>query len=132
VWLPKGYDGFSNYYVDIDPGFSDGVLDILVYRYPKSGGKGDGYQHFRIGGSLKSTGLYPIEKGSRQSFVFYDEDTNCEYLDKDSTCQYSGYLNITTYDYDLGKVQGKFELTITKPGCKTITITDGRFAWQYQ
>ncbi|NJL77321.1 MAG: hypothetical protein HC892_22145 [Saprospiraceae bacterium] len=109
------------------------MLGISVYRYPKGNEVREGFQSFSIGSdSLKSIGLYPIEQSNRQGFYLYDRDSGCEYRDKDSTCQYSGYLNITTYDYDLGKVQGEFELTITKPGCETITITDGRFAWQYQ
>ncbi len=131
VWVPKGSNSYPRYQFDVDPGFADGVLDILVYRYPKDDGTRDGYQDFRIGGSLKSVGLYPIGRGERQTCNFYDWDSNCEYTLKDSTCQFNGYLKVTLYDLDKGKFQGEFEVRITKPGCETLNITKGRFAWQY-
>ncbi|MDX1941837.1 MAG: hypothetical protein SFU99_14850 [Saprospiraceae bacterium] len=131
VWLPKGSNAYPNYNVDVDPGFSDGVLDILVYRYPEDDDTRDGYQNFRIGGSLKSVGIYPIGRGERQTCRFYDWDSNCEYTLKDSTCQMDGYLKVTIYDLEKGKFQGEFEVKISKPGCETLDITKGRFAWQY-
>jgi len=131
VWLPKGYDGSPKYQVDVDPTFSDGILDILVYRYPKDDGSKDGYQDFRIGGSLKSAGLYPIGRGERQTCRFWDRDSKCEYTLKDSTCQIDGYLKVITYDLDKGKFQGEFEVTLSKPGCETLKITQGRFSYQF-
>ncbi|MDX1941838.1 MAG: hypothetical protein SFU99_14855 [Saprospiraceae bacterium] len=130
VWVPKGSNAYPNYNFDVDPGFSDGVFGASAYRYPKD--DGTGYQSFGISSdSLKSIGLYPIKKGSRQIFRFWDEDLNCEYSSRDSTCQYDGYLKVTMYDLEKGKFQGEFELTVSKPGCETLDITKGRFAWQY-
>jgi hypothetical protein len=131
VWLPKGSNSYPRYQFSVDPSFADGVLDILVHRYPNDDGSKDGYQSFRIGGSLKSVGLYPIKNGERQTCNFYDLDSNCEYSIKDSTCQFDGYLKVTTYDLDKGRFQGEFEVKISKPGCETLNITKGRFVWQY-
>jgi hypothetical protein len=131
VWVPKGSNAYPNYNFDVDPGFSDGVLGASVYRYPNEG-TSDGFQSFGISSdSLKSIGLYPIKKGSRQIFYFYDSDSNCEYSNRDSTCQYEGYLKVTMYDLDKGKFQGEFELKVSKLGCETLNITKGRFAWQF-
>jgi len=133
VWVPKGSNAYPNYNFDVDPGFSDGILNVNAYRYPNAGnGKWDGYQSFAIGAdSLNSVGFYLIQRGSKQNFRFWDENSNCEYSSRDSTCQYDGYLKVTTYDLDKGKFQGEFEVTISKPGCETLHITKGRFAWQY-
>jgi len=132
VWVPKGSDSYPRYNFDVDPGFSDGVLGASAYRYPKNDGTKDGHQSFGISSdSLKSVGLYPIKKGSRQIFYFWDRDSNCEYSSRDSTCQYDGYLKVTMYDLDKGKFQGEFELKVSKPGCETLNITKGRFAWQF-
>ncbi|MDX1941839.1 MAG: hypothetical protein SFU99_14860 [Saprospiraceae bacterium] len=132
VWLPKGHDSYPRYNVDVDPGFSKGIINISAYRYPKNDGTKDGHQSFAIGAdSCNSVGLYPIKRGFRQGFYFWDRDSNCEYSSRDSTCQYDGYLKLTMYDLEKGKFQGEFELTVSKPGCETLNITKGRFAWQF-
>ena len=132
VWIPKGSHSSPRYNFDVDPGFSDGIFGASAYRYPKDGNTRDGLQSFKIGSdSIKSVGLYPIKKGTRQEFRFFDYDSNCEYFNTDSTCQYDGYLKITMYDLDKGKFQGEFELKVSKPGCETLNITKGRFAWQF-
>ena len=38
-----------------------------------------------------------------------------------------GNVSLTRYDLQNGIFSGTFEFTITKPGCKTITVTEGRF-----
>lgn len=133
VWIPKGYDGTSNYSMDVDPTFSDGIFDMAAYRYPNAGdGTGKGHQFFRLGsGSIKDVGIYLIQPGSRQEFWFNDYDVKCFYASSDTVGYQKGFLKITRYDWDKGIFSGEFELTIWKPGCDTLRITQGRFDYKF-
>lgn len=36
-------------------------------------------------------------------------------------------MSITRFDLSMGIISGTFEFTLSKTGCETISITDGRF-----
>ncbi len=138
VWVPKGRTGQAqNYTLDVDPDFDSlGVFGIGAYRFPNFGketGADKGYQSFAIGASTKSIGTFYFDKKSVQGlFVyFYDEESQCIYGTRDSTTAGSGYLKITRYDLEKGVFQGEFEVTLWKPGCDTMRITEGRFDWKF-
>ncbi len=137
VWVPKGRTGQSqNYQFNVDPGYDSlGVFNIFAYRFPNFGdGTGKGYQDFGIGASVKSAGTFYIGKSNQSWASFFDEDSNCDYSyfrNRDSTTQADGYLKITRYDLEKGVFQGEFEVTLWKPGCDTMRITEGRFDWKY-
>ncbi len=134
VWVPKGRTGQSqNYQLDVDPDFDSlGVFGIKAYRFPNFGdGTRNGYQDFAIGASTKALGIYHFEKSANRLFVLYDRDTGCLYDNRDTTTQGKGYLKITRYDLEKGVFQGEFEVTLWKPGCDTVRITEGRFDWKY-
>lgn len=62
-------------------------------------------------------------------FINYTDQGNCSKYERfvDSTVVHSGLVNITKYDLQNGIISGKFSFTLTKPGCPTLAITDGRF-----
>ncbi|HMN90858.1 MAG TPA: hypothetical protein PKE68_12610 [Saprospiraceae bacterium] len=137
VWVPKGRTGQSqNYQFDVDPDFDSlGVFNISVYRFPNFGdGTRNGYQDFAIGARTKATGIYQIGKATPGWVVFFDWDSKCEYSNfraSDTLTQADGYLEITRYDLEKGVFQGEFEVTLWKPGCDTMRITEGRFDWKF-
>lgn len=45
----------------------------------------------------------------------------------DSTVIHLGKVTLTKYDLSNGIFSGTFDFTLTKPGCETIIVTDGRF-----
>ncbi len=63
------------------------------------------------------------------TFRNYSISNNCNtyvhYLD--STVTHSGKIILTKYDLQNGIFSGTFEFTLIKPGCETITVTEGRF-----
>ena len=137
VWVPKGRTGQAqNYTLDIDPDYDSlGVVNLFVYRFPNFGdGTGNGYQDFGIGAHAKAIGTYQIGKFTPGWAGFYDQDSECEYSsfrDRDTLTQADGYLKITRYDLEKGVFQGEFEVTLWKPGCDTVRITEGRFDWKF-
>ncbi len=55
--------------------------------------------------------------------------TTCNQYDHylDSASTHTGNVILTKYDLQNGIISGRFNFTLTKPGCETITVTDGRF-----
>lgn len=45
----------------------------------------------------------------------------------DTTVTHAGKVVLTNYNLSSGIISGTFEFTLTKPGCPTIIVTDGRF-----
>lgn len=45
----------------------------------------------------------------------------------DSTVFTSGFVNVTKYDLQTGIISGTFNMSLERPGCEKIVITDGRF-----
>jgi len=45
----------------------------------------------------------------------------------DSSINRAGYIIIEKIDLQNGIISGTFEFTLSKPGCETISITNGRF-----
>ena len=62
-------------------------------------------------------------------FKDYKIFNNCSNYEHyvDSLVVHSGQVKLTKYDLSSGIVSGIFNLTLTKPGCETILITEGRF-----
>ena len=62
-------------------------------------------------------------------FANYSNGNNCSNYQHnlDSTVVHFGKVNFTRYDLSNGIFSGTFNFTLTKPGCETITITEGRF-----
>jgi hypothetical protein len=126
VWIPKGFDGTSNYTVYYDPTNAQGILNISTYRYPNE--NSNKFQALAIySDSLTSTGTYLFNKPGRQGVGYDDELTLCIYDYRDKNTYMRGSLTITRLDLQQGVVAGTFEFTLATPGCDTIKVTDGRF-----
>lgn len=80
--------------------------------------------------NFKSTHIITIRDPSTNArFENYKNVNNCSAYSHymDSTVVHSGVVNLTRYDLPNGIISGTFEFTLTKPGCETITVTNGRF-----
>jgi hypothetical protein len=65
---------------------------------------------------------YPIR------FGFLNNNNLCSLSTRvDPTVIASGYVEITKFDLTNGIISGTFEFTLSKNGCETKTITNGRF-----
>ena len=69
------------------------------------------------------------KKYTYASFKNYKNVNNCSNYQHgiDSTVMHFGTVKLSRYDLSNGIIAGTFNFTITKPGCETITITEGRF-----
>lgn len=134
AYTPKGYRGnVPNYYVLVDPGFSDGDLSIRTYRIE---------DNLMISlsissDSIKNTGIYTINDHGRTQSRFSKDaaDLSRSYCDifYGSTHQRNGFLKITRYDLQNGIIAGEFEISMVNRDCgygDTIKITEGRFDYK--
>ena len=128
-WIPLGFNGTANLSIDFDPGFNNGVVGIAAYRILSNNVKetfGIGITDslnflvpkYTIGLSNKS--LYRVRFGRYCSFFSTDSNTNV-----------SGMISISKLDRTNKIVAGTFNATLSKDGCDTIEITEGRFDMKY-
>ena len=128
AWTPKGNTGRSNYRVNYDPSYAKGTLNVVAYRVRSKDENDQQYIGFSSD-SLSKTGTYLINKRGRYKASFNDWLKECDYnfVFSDSTVYTSGSLTITRLDMTNGIIAGTFEFTLSKPGCDTIRVTQGRF-----
>lgn len=134
VLIPKGYVGVSNLSVQYDPSYG-GALSISMYNVEN---KKDSVLHYLTIGAknLDKTGTYPITSpienvGVIYTKVYVDTDTGCHYHWSEDDVSQSGYLTITRLDLVEGVISGTFEVEMTKNGCDTIFLRDGRFDLEF-
>ena len=81
--------------------------------------------------SCTNTGIYRFQKSVNhpKRFTFTDyKNLNCELSTRrDSTVVAEGIIYITRFDLPSGIISGTFEFNLSKAGCTTISITNGRF-----
>ena len=123
VWLPKGFNGTSNLSLSYDPTFNKGAFDLRSYRYPDNSTR---VQYVILAlDSLSATGFYPVED-IHQDVQFSDSNT-CHYYSFDSTVHRTGAITITKFDLMKGIISGTFLFNLSKTGCDSIKVTEGRF-----
>ncbi|MFZ6025670.1 MAG: hypothetical protein ACOYVG_14565 [Bacteroidota bacterium] len=126
----KGFNGTANLSIDYDAGLNNGVVGISAYRIITNTDR----TYFGIGirdslnfynavssFSLTNTGL----------FRFYFSDNSCTYFSTEMDTNVSGTLTITKLERTNRIISGTFNATLSKTGCTTIQITDGRFDMKF-
>lgn len=63
----------------------------------------------------------------RFCFSNYNQDQCRTLFSLENDVSTSGFVAITRFDLSEGIISGTFEFTLSKSGCETIRITDGRF-----
>ena len=129
-WTPGGSSAVPNFQVHYDRAYHGGNLAVTAFRRFDTNGQ---RQVIGFGGDqFAKTGTYMLDNSTTlQSPGLYSAD----FADntKPSPCdeyrfepaRRKGTLTITRLEG--GIVAGTFEFTLTKPGCDTIRVTNGRF-----
>ena len=125
AWMPKGYNGTSNYSVSYDKGINGGIFSLQTYRYPDASNT---FQSIALDVSSNlQVGSYSFQNPQRTRAVFNDTG-RCYWSSADSATIYRrGTLTISRLDLQAGIISGTFAFTLYKPGCDSIRVTQGRF-----
>lgn len=127
-WTPQGIRGTANLSIDYDPGFKNGIFSIVAYNFiPRSS------EQFIIGvrDSLNTINAPITLNLSQTSLYSVSFKKTCDYFSQLDDVSSAGSLTITKLDRTKGTISGAFNITLSKPGCETITITDGRFDMKF-
>lgn len=129
-WTPQGFNGTANLSIDFDPGVNNGVFSISAYRIITSTNR----EYFGIGVNDSINYITPpktYQLGSNSLFGVYFSNNNCTYDYFDNSITKTGLLTITKLDRTNRIISGTFNATLSKSGCTTIQITDGRFDMKF-
>ncbi|MBY0477021.1 MAG: hypothetical protein K2Q24_05205 [Chitinophagaceae bacterium] len=124
VWVPKGLLFSNKLTITYDPGWRGGSLVITARRKDNLID-----QSIAISSdNLQSTGIYSLIIKDTSLAYFDDVITGCVYYSyRDLTTPLNGSLTITKFDLNKNIISGTFFFKLAKPGCDTITVSDGRF-----
>jgi len=129
AFIPSGSVGLnSNLVVSYEPSATlGGNLNIQAFRYRGDNTK----QTIQLSaGPIFQARTYRLDLGSNEGLVNYFDRAKpnpCnDYFYADMSYR-RGSLTLTRLDEQAGIIAGTFEVTIAKPGCDTIRITEGRF-----
>ena len=128
AWAPKGFRVTGNLSIDYDPGYNQGIFNIVAYDFstPIS-------QQFTIGirDSLNFINA-PISFHLNQSSLYVVSfSKSCNYFSTLQGIGSNGNLTITKLDRANHIISGTFSATLYKTGCDTIKITEGRFDMKF-
>lgn len=129
VWLPRGDNGFANLTCYYDETFMGGAFNVNGYRYED--GANNSLSFVVASDNIQSTGLYKINLNSNRVGRYRNGPTSCGYQWDDTIPNHNAFLNITKLDKQKRIVSGTFEFALTKAGCETVRITQGRFDMKY-
>lgn len=122
VWVPKGYNGFSNLNAYYDPLYQGGTFSLSTYRILSN----DEYSSIGIFmTNLIEKGQFDLEDPDVGTAIF-DYTIDCSY-NRDDTVYREGLLTITRFDLQNYIISGTFEFTLARVGCDTLKVTEGRF-----
>lgn len=129
-WTPKGFNGTANLSIDFDPGIENGVFGISAYRIISN----DIREYFGIG--IKDSlnfykAPFTLALTNTSLYRFYYSNNNCTFFSTDSNTHVSGVLSITKVDRINRIISGTFNATLSKSGCESIEISNGRFDMKF-
>jgi len=127
-WTPKAYRNRANLSIDIDFSYNNGIFSISAYDFSSTVA-----QQFIIGirDSLNFLNAPFKLNLNRESLYSVSFNTSCDYFNQLDDVSSSGILNLTKLDKTQKIISGTFNATLSKPGCETIQITQGRFDMKY-
>ncbi|MEI9945326.1 MAG: hypothetical protein WDN26_14060 [Chitinophagaceae bacterium] len=130
TWEPKGSNGTANLSIDFDPGFNNGILGIAAYRIITSNNR----EYFGIGikenlNTYNAPATFSLSNSGLFRLRF--ENNGCSYFSTDADTNVSGSLTLTKLDRTNHIISGTFNASVSKTGCETINITEGRFDMKY-
>jgi hypothetical protein len=127
-WTPKGSRLTGNLSIDFDPGYHQGIFGIVAYNFIPALA-----EQFIIGirDSLNFIQSPITLQLSETSLYGISYNKPCDYFNQLNGVQSSGSLIITKLDRTNRIIAGTFNAVLSKSGCETINITEGRFDMKY-
>ena len=127
-WKPQGTALTGNLSIDFDLNFNQGIFNIVAYDF-----NSPTQDQFIIGirdslNFIQIPGIYSLSRNSLYSISF---NKPCDYFNQLDDVQSSGILSITKLDKVNRIIAGTFNATLSKTGCASITISEGRFDMKY-
>lgn len=128
VWVPtkNSTDELSFYY---DPNYMNGEISISGTKYETNG---PGFTSFVVAvNNISSTGFFKLNISPNAIGEFSHSINYCFRSWDDTIPNHNAFLNITKFDLQNRIISGTFEFALTKAGCETVRITQGRFDMKY-
>jgi hypothetical protein len=128
-WKPQGTRVTSNLSIDYDPGFNQGIFNIVAYNFVPAIS-----EQFTIGirdslNFIEAPKTFNLNSGS--IYVISFSNQYCEYFSTLSDVESSGTLTLTKLDRNNKIISGSFNARLIRTGCDTINISEGRFDMKY-
>jgi hypothetical protein len=128
-WVPQGFGGTSNLSIDYDPGFNNGIFNIVAKKITADEntqiivGIRDSLNYVENAKSYNLT-----REGLYGSYYF----KSCRLFSGDSTTNIIfGSMTIEKLDRQRRIISGSFDFSFTSNYCDTVTITKGRFDFKF-
>ena len=127
-WKPQGNSITGNLSIDFDPNFNQGGFNIVAYDF-----NSPTQEQFSIGvrDSLNFAHTPATYNLSQNSLYGISFKKLCDYFNQLPDVQSIGSLNISKLDRVNRIIAGTFNATLSKTGCASITISEGRFDMKY-
>jgi hypothetical protein len=127
-WVPQGSNGTNNLSIDYDPGFNNGIFNIVAYKFIAPI---DEQILLGVRDSLNFINA-PISLSlSRNSLYAISYKKDCDLWNRFPDVYSEGMLTINKLDRNSRTISGVFNATMYKVGCDTIKITKGRFDFRF-
>ncbi|PJE47935.1 MAG: hypothetical protein CUR34_00185 [Sediminibacterium sp.] len=128
-WVPQGSNGTNNLSIDYDPGFNNGIFNIVAKKITAA-------ENTQIIIGIRDSLNYVVDtksymltkEGLYGAYYFKD----CRLFSGDSmTNIIFGSMTIVKLDRQRRIIAGSFDFSFTSNLCDTIKITNGRFDFKF-
>ena len=127
-WKPQGTVLTGNLSIDFDINFNQGIFNIVAYDFTSPNP-----EQLTIG--VRDSLIFMSAPFSlnlnRNSLYVISFTKNCEYFSTLSDVESSGSLTVSKLDKINHIISGTFNAVLSKVGCDTVRITEGRFDMKY-
>jgi len=130
-WVPQGNIGTNNLSIDYDSGINRGIFNIAANNTISA----TQYSRIWIGiddsVNLIIAPYNVIVNKTSIGFIKYSNNGNCIIRSFDNDVISSGNITIQKHDKVARIISGIFEGFVSKIGCDTVKITQGRFDFKF-
>ena len=130
-WVPQGSNGTNNLSIDYDQGINKGIFNIAASKTISA------FEYSRIWiGIDDSLNLliapYDVVVNKTSiGFIKYSNNGNCIIRSFDNDVISNGKITVQKHDRITSIISGKFVGFLSRIGCDTIKITQGRFDFKF-
>jgi hypothetical protein len=131
AWVPEGSNGTNNLSIDYDAGINRGIFNIAASNTISA------FQYSRIwigiddSINLLISPFDVVVNKTSIGFIKYSNNGNCIIRSFDNDVLSNGNITVQKHDKVARIISGKFEGFLSKIGCDTVKITNGRFDFKF-